>query len=54
MRIEMKKFGDVLTSRPAGKEAFLAIRPTLDPDVKTVEIDFEGVLSLGRAGLMNF
>lgn len=46
MKIELKKFGIVLTSRPAGKEAFAAIRPTLDPDANIVEIDFEGILSL--------
>ncbi len=46
MRIELKKFGDVLTSRPAGREAFAAIRPTLDPGTKEIQIDFTGVLSL--------
>lgn len=46
MRIELRKFGEVLTSRPAGGEAFAAIRPTLDVDAPTVEIDFTGVLSL--------
>lgn len=47
MRIELKKFGKVLTSRPAGREAFLAIRPILDPGADIVEIDFDGVISLG-------
>ena len=47
MRIELKKFGKVLTSRPAGKEAFLAIRPTLDMKADMVEIDFSGIISLG-------
>jgi len=46
MRIELKKFGKVLTSRLAGKEAFAAIRPTLDPDADIVEIDFSGIISL--------
>jgi hypothetical protein len=46
MRIELKKFGKVLTSRPAGKEAFAAILPTLDLDAATVEIDFEGIISI--------
>jgi len=46
MRIELKKFGRVLTSRPAGKEAFAAIRPTLDPNADIVEIDFSGIISL--------
>lgn len=47
MRIELKKFGKVLTSRPAGKEAFAALRPTLDPSVDLVEIDFSDIISLG-------
>ena len=46
MKIELRKFGQVLTSRPAGREAFAAIRPTLDADANKVEIDFTGVLSL--------
>jgi hypothetical protein len=46
MKIELKKFGKVLTSRPMGKEAFAAIRPTLDPNADVVEIDFDGVVSL--------
>lgn len=46
MRIELRKFGEVLTSRPAGGEAFAAIRPTLDVAAPKVEIDFTGVLSL--------
>ena len=46
MRIELQKFGKVLTSRPTGKEAFAAIRPTLDQNADTVEIDFAGVISL--------
>lgn len=46
MRIELRKFGEVLTSRPAGKEAFAAIRPTLDPNADAVEIDFADIVSL--------
>jgi hypothetical protein len=46
MKIELKKFGLILTSRPAGKEAFAAIRPILDPKVDVVEIDFSGLISL--------
>ena len=45
MRIHLVKFGKVLISRPAGKEAFLAIRPTLDPNAGVVEIDFSGIIS---------
>lgn len=47
MKIELAKFGKVLTSRPAGKEAFLAIRPILDPDADRVEIDFSDIISIG-------
>jgi len=46
MRLELKKFGKVLTSRPSGREAFAAIRPILDPDADMVEIDFSGIISL--------
>jgi len=46
MRIELQKFGKVLTSRPMGKEAFAAIRPTLDPNADAVEIDFSDIISL--------
>ncbi|OHA65041.1 MAG: hypothetical protein A2843_00810 [Candidatus Wildermuthbacteria bacterium RIFCSPHIGHO2_01_FULL_48_27b] len=46
MRIELRKFGEVLTSRPAGKEAFAAIRPTLDPNADVAEVDFTGIVSL--------
>jgi anti-anti-sigma regulatory factor len=46
MKIELKKFGKVLTSRPEGREAFAAIRPTLDPQADEVVIDFSDVVSL--------
>ena len=48
MKIEIKKFGTVLTSRPGGKEAYLAARAYLLPKDKNekVEIDFLGVLVL--------
>lgn len=45
MRIELKKFGTLLVSRPAGKEAYAAFLPTLNT-VKPgegIEIDFTGV-----------
>ncbi|MBI4235607.1 STAS-like domain-containing protein [Candidatus Peregrinibacteria bacterium] len=45
MKIYLKKFGTILISRPAGKEAFLSLQP-LTTDVKLgekIEIDFEGV-----------
>lgn len=46
MRIELKKFGDILISRPAGREAFLAMQAYSLKDVspkETIEIDFSGV-----------
>ena len=45
MKIELKKFGNILTSRPAGKEAYLSARAYLLPKDKNeiVEIDFSGV-----------
>jgi hypothetical protein len=46
MRIELKKFGEFLTSRPAGKEAFLAMSAYLTKGLseeEIIEIDFSGV-----------
>jgi len=45
MIIQLKKFGIILNSRPMGKEAYLAFKPTLlqkDTDEKII-VDFEGV-----------
>jgi len=47
MIIKLKKFGNTLISRQAGREAFAAFQPTLrniNPAEK-LEIDFEGVLT---------
>lgn len=45
MLIELKKFGDILTSREAGREALSAFLPTLNSLDKNEEItiDFQGV-----------
>jgi len=46
MRIELKKFGEVLVSRPAGREAFLAMSAYLIKGVsknEKIEVDFTGV-----------
>jgi len=51
--IELKKFGKVLVSRPAGLEAFNAIRPSLDPDMP-VEIDFDDVLTVAPSWFDEF
>jgi hypothetical protein len=48
MRIEMKKFGFVLTSRPAGKNSYAAFQPSL-ADVSAdeeVTVDFADINSL--------
>jgi len=43
--IYLKKFGKVLVSRPAGREAFNAIRSTLNAS-ELIQIDFEDVLTV--------
>lgn len=46
MRIEIKKLGTVLSSRPAGKEALLAVRASLLRGIEKteeLELDFDGV-----------
>ncbi|HEY4506013.1 MAG TPA: DUF4325 domain-containing protein [Candidatus Paceibacterota bacterium] len=50
MRIELKKFGEILISRPAGREAFLAISAYITRDLpkeEPIEIDFTNVKVLG-------
>jgi len=51
--IQLKKFGNVLVSRPAGLEAFNAIRPQLDPQ-ESIEIDFSEVLTVTPSWLDEF
>ncbi len=46
MKIELKKFGDILISRPSGKEAYLAMSAYITKDVnknEPIEIDFSEV-----------
>ncbi|MFH1662059.1 MAG: DUF4325 domain-containing protein [Candidatus Falkowbacteria bacterium] len=46
MQIKLVKFGEILISRPAGREAFLAMSAYLTKDIKKDEkiiIDFKGV-----------
>lgn len=45
MKIEIKKFGEILTSRPAGREASLVIKSYLKPknESEPIELDFTGV-----------
>jgi zona occludens toxin (predicted ATPase) len=46
MKIELEKFGDILISRAAGREAFLAVGAYLTKGIlpeEKIEIDFKGV-----------
>lgn len=51
--IQLKKFGNVLVSRPAGLEAFNAIRPQLNADEPT-HIDFSDILAVTPSWLDEF
>ncbi|MDP2586293.1 MAG: hypothetical protein Q8P32_00770 [Candidatus Komeilibacteria bacterium] len=51
--IQLKKFGNILVSRPAGQEAFNAIRPQLDPNTP-VQISFDDVLTVTPSWLDEF
>lgn len=44
MIIELSKFGEILISRPAGREAALIMKSSFLPDAgEAVELDFTGV-----------
>ena len=47
MRIELKKFGNILISRQAGKEAFAAFQSSLTAIAQdeNIEVDFSGVIT---------
>lgn len=52
MRVEIKKFGEILTSRPAGRDAGLAIKAYFQPKPgESLELDFSGVLAMGPSWL---
>lgn len=52
MKLELKKFGLILTSRPAGKEAALAMKAYNKPAPgEIIELDFSGVISVGPSWL---
>ena len=51
--IYLKKFGKVLISRPAGLEAFKALRPTLDAH-EPIRIDFGDVLAVAPSWFDEF
>ena len=48
MKVYLKKFGNILTSRQDGREAFGAINPELIniAEDEKIEIDFEGIGTL--------
>lgn len=48
MKIAIEKFGNILVSRPSGKEAFLALNPMLKDlgTTENLELDFSGVIVL--------
>ncbi len=47
MQIFLKKFGTTLTSRQAGKEAYLALQPLLKglQQNEKITVDFDGVIT---------
>ena len=51
--IQLQKFGTVLVSRPAGREAFNAIRSSLETNA-TIKVDFDGVLTVTPSWLDEF
>lgn len=52
MRISLKQYGEILTSRPAGREAALAMKARVKPAPgEQIELDFDGVLSIGPSWL---
>lgn len=52
MRIKVKQYGNILSSRPAGREAALAMLAYSKPAAgEGVELDFDGVLSVGPSWL---
>lgn len=52
MKVKLIKFGDILTSRPSGREAGLTIKAYFKPKPREkIELDFDGVLSVGPSWL---
>ena len=52
MRIEIKKFGEILISRPTGREAYLAMSAYTTKELnedEVIEVDFSGVKVLTPA-----
>jgi hypothetical protein len=52
MKIAVKKFGEILTSRPAEQDAGKTMKAYFRPeDGEKIELDFEGILAVGPAWL---
>ncbi len=52
MKIDLKQYGAILTSRPAGREAALAMKTHVKPaGGEKIELDFDGVVSVGPSWL---
>ena len=52
MKVQVKKFGEILTSRPAGREAGLTIKAYFKPKPgDRIELDFDGILAMGPSWL---
>ncbi|MBI4366462.1 MAG: DUF4325 domain-containing protein [Deltaproteobacteria bacterium] len=56
MQIDLGKFGDLLISRPAGREAALVVRAYFKPQhaQEPIELDFTAVLVLAPSWLDEF
>lgn len=58
MKIEMKKFGELLISRPAGREAIMAaaayLLSPLPDEEDSIHLDFEGVCVVTPSWLDEF
>jgi len=52
MKVEIRKFGEILTSRPAGREAGLTIKAYFKPQPgERIELDFSGILAMSPSWL---
>ncbi len=56
MKLELKKFGEILSSRPAGREAALVVQAYLRPatPAESIELDFAGVKVLAPSWVDEF
>ncbi|MBI5022941.1 MAG: STAS-like domain-containing protein [Candidatus Magasanikbacteria bacterium] len=57
MRLELRKFGNILSSRPAGRDAWLSAQAYLLDKIKPkekIEVDFSGVSVLSPSWAEEF